>query len=368
VRRAFLVGAAAIAVALVFLSFRAIGARRATPGLSAMSPSAAESSSPSSTVARGGGAAAAGGTHHAIASPTATASAGTVVIHGGYGSAPTEFGRRRDPESNPEAPMAVAAGPGGQLAVVDQVNRRISRYKDGKLVGTVSIGGDTVQDIAFARDGKMLVLDRLVDGNVQVYGSDGKLANEVSLAGKGVTEGGGITGLFSDDDGIYVERDHDSVVRIADASGKSDPNRPELPGRPSRDGHLLLSAQIADAANGDVLVSATDRASGQPAWQQPIHLGIPIIHIITLDSDAAGFAYLAVDVGHETTSAPFRIVDERILVARLGSGGAPRGMLSLPPLPTADESFRPITVDDDGSVYVMTAGDNGLAVTRYVFP
>jgi hypothetical protein len=117
-----------------------------------------------------------------------------------------------------------------------------------------------------------------------------------------------------------------------------------------------------------VLVSAIDRSSGQPAWKQPIHLGIPIVHIITLDSDAAGLVYLAVDVGHETASAPFQIYDEHILVARLGSGGAPRGMLSIPPLPTADESFRPITVDDDGSLYVMVAGDNGLAVTRYVFP
>jgi hypothetical protein len=43
-------------------------------------------------------------------------------------------------------------------------------------------------------------------------------------------------------------------------------------------------------------------------------------------------------------------------------------MLEIPPLPTADESFRPITVDDDGAVYVMAAGDDGLAVTRYVFP
>src|SRR5205823_162122 len=103
------------------------------------------------------------------------------------------------------------------------------------------------------------------------------------------------------DDGIYVERDHEAVVRIADAAGHSDPNRRELAGRPSRDGRLLLAAEIADAGAGDVLVSAVDRASGQPAWKQPIHLGVPIVHIITLDSDAAGLVYLAVDVGRETT-------------------------------------------------------------------
>ena len=262
--------------------------------------------------------------------------------------------------------MAVAAGPNGQLAVVDQVNRRILRYKDGKLVGTINIGGDTVQDIAFGRDGKLLVLDRLVDGNVQVYGADGKLSNEVALAGKGVTEGGSITGVFSDDDGIYVENDHDSVVRIADGSGAADPNRPALVGRPSRDGHSLLAAEITDAAAGVISVSAVDRSSGSPSWKQSLPLGASILHIITLDSDTSGMVYLAVDVGREVVGAG--VTDEKILLVRLGSGGTPRGLLSIPPLPTADESFRPITVGDDGSVYVMAAGDGSLAVTRYVFP
>src|SRR5436189_119932 len=35
---------------------------------------------------------------------------GTVVIRGAWGSGPGQFGRKRDPESNPEAPMAMAAG------------------------------------------------------------------------------------------------------------------------------------------------------------------------------------------------------------------------------------------------------------------
>src|SRR5262249_3743257 len=195
--------------------------------------------------------------------PTAATASGTVVIKGGYGSEPGQSGRRREQEWNPEAPMAVAAGANGQLAVVDQVNRRILRYKDGKLVGTIAIGGDTVQDIAFGKDGKLLVLDRLVDGNVQGYGADGKLVDELASGGQGVPEGGRVTGLFSDDDGIYVERDHEAVVRIADKSGRADPNRPELVGRPSRDGRLLLAAEIADGGNGDVAVSAVDRASGQ---------------------------------------------------------------------------------------------------------
>jgi hypothetical protein len=203
---------------------------------------------------------------------------------------------------------------------------------------------------------------------VQTYGADGKLVDTLSLGGKGVTDNGGVTGLFADDDGIYVERDHDTVVRIADASGRADPARPEMLGRPSRDGRLLLAASIADGALGEILVRAVDRQSGMPAWEQPVRLGAPIVHILALDSDRRGMIYLAVDVGHESPTPPYQLVDERLVLVRLGGGGAPRGILEVPPLPAADETFRPVTVDDDGTVFVMYGGDKGLSVTRYVFP
>jgi len=297
-----------------------------------------------------------------------TTTTGQVVVQGAWGAGPGQFGRRRDPESNPEAPMAVATGPGGQLAVVDQVNRRILRYRNGKLTGAVDLGGDTVQDLTLTRDGRLLVLDRLADANVQSYGPDGKLLDTLALTGRGVPEGGAVTGLFADDDGVYVERDHETVVRIADGSGRAEPARPEMLGRPSRDGHLLLSAAIADGNAGEILVRAVDRATGQPAWVEALRLGVPIVHIITLDSDRRGMIYLAVDVGHEAPTPPYPLVDERLVLARLGAGGIPRGQLEVPPLPAADESFRPVTVDDDGAVLVMAGGDNGLSVTRYVFP
>jgi hypothetical protein len=356
--------AAGIAVALLLVAFRAGGARLRTTETENRRPATGDRR-PAMT-------------EGAVQAPTVKAevgrgtsvrrAAGNVVVRGAWGGGDGQFGHRREAESNPEGPMAVAAGGDGQLAVVDQVNRRILRYKDGKLVGKIDIGGDTVQDVAFGKDGKLLVLDRLVDGNVQVYGADGKLVDEIGIAGKGVPEGGSVTGLFADDDGVYVERDHEAVVRIADRSGRADPNRTELVGRPSRDGRLLLAAEISDGSAGDVAVSAVDRASGQPAWKQVVHLGVSIVHVITLDSDRQGMVYLAVDVGREAPAPPFPILDEHIVLARLGSGGAPRGTLEIPPLPTADESFRPITVDDDGTVYVMASGDDGLVVTRYVFP
>ncbi len=296
-------------------------------------------------------------------SPNATA-AGTVLVHGAWGGGPEQFGRRRDPESNPEAPMAIAAGAHGDFAIVDQVNRRISRFHDGKLSATIALGGDTVQDLALLAGGRTAVLDRLADGNVQLYDAAGKLSNELSLDLKG----GAVTGLFADDDGLYVERAHNQLFRIADANGDADPERPPLLGRPSRDGKLLLAAGIAARGSTVATVRAFDRASGRPAWTQAVAFGAPILQLVMLDSDAHGRVYLAADTGAEAAAAPFAIAGEALEVARLGAGGAPSGMLALPPFPTADETFRPLTVDDDGTLYVMVAGDSGLDVVRYEFP
>ena len=70
-----------------------------------------------------------------------------------------------------------------------------------------------------------------------------------------------MTGVFADDKGVYVEREHTALVRIADGQGRSDPGREELPGRPTRDGRLFIAASIADRAGGLASVRAFDRAT-----------------------------------------------------------------------------------------------------------
>ena len=294
---------------------------------------------------------------------------GKTVLQGSWGSGAGQFARRRDPESNPEGPMAMLAGAGGELTIVDQINRRVQRFKDGKVIGSIAIGGDTVQDVAAAEGGKTVLLDRLADRNVQVYDRDGKLLNEVPVVGKNVTEGGAVTGVFADDKGIYVEREHATLVRVADAAGKADPERTEMAGRPSRDGRMLIAASIngADRSTGELTVQAFDR-SGHALWQQRISLGAPIIHLLMLDSDRSGQIYVGGATGRESPEPPYQIVDEVIAVARLTPGGHPSGSLALPAFPTPDETFRPMSVDDDGNVYLMVIEAGGLRVLRFSFP
>lgn len=264
--------------------------------------------------------------------------------------------------------MALLAGTGDEALILDQVNRRVERFEKGQRVGSVPLGSDTAQDLAIGADGRTVVLDRLVEKNVQVYDRDGKLRNEVTLDEKSVGEPGSITGVFADRDGIYVEREHGKVVRIADASGLRDRPPEELAGRPSRDGQLLISAAIGDRAAGLLTVTAVRRQDGQTAFVQSVTLGAPILHILMLDSDRQGRVYIAAATGREANEPPYALFDEAIEAVQLGSGGVPRGRLLVPPLSGAEESLRPLSVDDNGALLVMRTLPEGAVVTRYVFP
>lgn len=369
VNRTYLTAAAVLLAAAValFLARRGGGMQ---PGAAPPSPGAAGAAAAAPGGAAGGGASAPGAAAGPAAGAPAPAprAAGEVVLRGTWGSQAGQFGRKRDPESNPEAPMALAAGEHGEYTVVDQVNRRIERFRGGERTGSIALGGDTIQDVALGAGGRVAVLDRMVDKNVQIYGPDGKLQNEIPLQSDAIKEPGDVTGVFADEHGVYVERGHGTVVRIADGTGARAEVPAELPGRPTRDGTLYVSAALLDRASGQVVVKAVTRASGQPAWQQVVQFGAPVLHLLLLDSDRQGRVYLGATTGHEDDSPPYRILDESIQVVRLGSGGTERGRLSLPPQPEADESFRPLSVDADGTVYVMSPRSEGLIIARYPFP
>jgi hypothetical protein len=290
---------------------------------------------------------------------------GEVVVRAKWGGKIGELGRRPAEESNPEAPMSIIAD-GGELIVVDQVNLRVQRFKNGEPVGSFQ-ASETVQDVARLPGGKTVLLDRLADKNVQIYGPDGKLENTVPLLGKGIDDGGRITGVFGDDKGVYVERDHTTLVRIADASGNKDDARPEIPGRPTKDGKWVVTLALTNRATGDFVLTAFDRTSFTPIWSQDSSFGAPVLHVVMVDSDRDGNLYAGADVGHESSEPPYAITDEVITVLRIKQSGAVTGRLDLPVSPTGDEMQRPMTVGDDGALYLMAPGSDGLSVIRYTF-
>jgi hypothetical protein len=264
--------------------------------------------------------------------------------------------------------MALSVGRDGDLVIVDQANRRLQRFRAGQMVSSVPLPNGAIQDLALTQDGRVAALDRLVDANVRVLDGSGAVAATLPLVAAGLREGASATALFVDANGIYVEREHASVVRLAAADGRDDGSHTELWGRPSRDGSQLLRAAIFDRAAGDVNVTAHERASDAQAFVRRVRFGGPILHVMMLDSDARGSIYVAVDVGRESDLPPHRIDDEHGELVRLSRAGAPTGMLRIAPPDGTIETFRALTVADDGAVYQLIASDGGVEVVRWTFP
>jgi len=294
---------------------------------------------------------------------------GKLMLKAGWGTGPGQVGRRGGKESNPEGPMGLAVDDLGNLLILDQVNGRVSRFgPGGEPLSSLRLRGTTAQDLLVTSDGKTAVLDRLgKEPGMELHQPGGGPPRTVPILKEGIKEGGAVTGIFSDEDGFYVEDQHDDLVRVADRSGNPDKAPKKIPGRPTRDGKLYLKAGIIDRASGRLYVQAHGK-DGKLAWETPVTLTMPVLHILLLDSDSGGNVYLGAEVGREDPKT-FELTDTATVLVRLSGAGQVTGTLTLPPT-TADpaETFRPIIVGNDGSIYHMVVGKEGISVRVYRFP
>ena len=74
--------------------------------------------------------------------------------------------------------------------------------------------------------------------------------------------------------------------------------------------------------------------------------------------------YLGAVVGVASAGS---ITDPHVTVVRLDRAGAPEATLRIPAPPEADELFRPLAINDDGHVFAMVPGPDGLSLVEYTF-
>jgi hypothetical protein len=291
-----------------------------------------------------------------------------VVAEFGWGSGERDLGRNRPEEANPEAPMSLTVDAQGQVWIVDQVNGRLVKLdRHGKRLGEVPLPLQAAQDIAVAKDGTAVVMDRLVDRSIALIGPDGKPKGELPVEGKGLEEGGGATGVFTDGDDVFVEREHGDLVRVGSTKGVGDSERPEVPGRPSKDGQSWLSAGIVDREAGLVMVTAIEKPSRAHRFTRQYALGAPVVNLNLLDSDASGIIYLGsvVEAPGSTEEAPQVAV---VLLCVDPVDGRPLGRVALPPNTGPEETFRELVVPDEGGVLYLHRTEQGAQVLRVSCP
>lgn len=283
----------------------------------------------------------------------------------GWGSGEGNLGRSRPDEANPEAPMSLTVDAAGNAWVLDQVNDRLVKLdRAGKAVQTIPLTVQGPQDVAVTADGKVLVLDRLIDKSIAVIGPDGKPLGELPISGKGLEETGGVTGLFTEGDSVYVEREHGDSIRVGDTSGKADPERPEVPGRPGQDGRTYLTAGIVDAASGLVMINVNDAPSKAHRFTRQLVLGAHVVALNALDTDRSSIIYLGtvVETAGSTPEQPkFGVallcldpLDGRIL-----------GQATWPANAGAEETFREMSVLPEGGVVFLERTEQGSRLVKY---
>lgn len=289
---------------------------------------------------------------------------GAAVAKFGWGSGEGQLGKDRPQEGNPEAPMSLAVGARGATWVLDQVNNRLVKVdKDGKVETAVPLTLQGAQDLAVGKDGTVAVMDRLLDKQIALYSADGKALGVLPVEGKNLEEGGTASGVFIDGDQVLVEREHGDLVKVGDTQGKADPERAEVPGRPTRDGKGYLTAMISSPPEGRVAVTMIERPSQQLRFTRELRLGTEVYGLNLLDTDQAGIIYLGVmAMGKTPKGEPAPSV---ILLCLDPRDGVPLGRAELPPNDSPEETVRELVVLDQGGVLYLHRTDEGAALTRW---
>lgn len=283
-----------------------------------------------------------------------------------WGSQLGQLGHDRPQEANPEGPMSLASDSHGNVFVLDQVNHRLVRYdRDGHAAQAMPLTQGAPQDVAVGRDGSLAVLDRHADQNVVVVGPDGSPRGSLPIVGRGISEAGGVTGLMVDGNDVYVEREHGPLVRIGDLAGTADPARPEIPGRPTRDGQSYLTAGLIDRNAGRFYVNSIARDTGDHRWTRELQVQFTLMSILLLDSDRAGTIYTAIlgmPPGAEEAQGAHDVV---ALLCLDPTDGHPIGQTVLPPNTLPEETFRDFSVLDEGGVIYQVRDEHGVSLRRY---
>lgn len=251
--------------------------------------------------------------------------------------------------------MSLVAAQGEYFLLLDQVNGRIVRWsKRGEAEELARLQGGLPADLAVGQDGTLAILDRLSAREITVISPDSQGTATLPLEGPLIERSGAVTGVFVDGDRVYAEREHGPLVLLGTTRGERLPQQ-EMPGRPSRDGKLLLSAGIIDAAEGSAYVAAVDKKNTEALYTTELSFKGRISRIVGLESDKAGAIYLAVAVRNAAT----------VVACLEPARGSITGAVEMPTNTSPDEALREMTVLDDGTILLALRTEEGLAFESY---
>ena len=291
-----------------------------------------------------------------------------VVASAAWGNGPSNLGRTLPREANPEGPKSFAVDAEGRVSVLDAVHQRILVLQHGNVVARVPLPTGSFEDIEMLPDGGYALLDRLGQKAVVFLDTQGRMGAKVPLLGRGVTEAGGVGALLVRGDGTWVKASEPGartpkLVRIADAKGRPDPERPIMDGWPLADGSGVMQTTWEHPSTVVVAV----RRQGTPAAWQRSRIAFPaeISHFDASPSDPPGHIFVVATLLRKASPGKAGHEETDMLVV-LGPDGAEVGRVSLPSRKGPYENFRAIRSGPGGALYHMSWDDTGVTIRRIV--
>jgi hypothetical protein len=285
------------------------------------------------------------------------------VLKLGWGSGPWDAGRHEDGESAPVGPMSFRVDPSGEVYLLDQVNFRVLRFDPGLSASSeIPIGSDTFQDLAVADDGTIILLDRLVRRAVVLMDAGGNELASHAVEGAGIPEGGGITAMFLERDGLWLEVNHERSVRILDGSLAPCP-RTVRRGRPLDGGDRTVVAFLDK--QGGVGMRTMDSLTGAVLDEKSFSFGQDLYRIAWIEADASGDIHAMFHLLEPQAANAPGPPDEKVLALRLSKDLGKTGSFESPHTIRAWEQFREFQVAGSGTVYQMAFSDQGVTLLSW---
>ncbi len=278
----------------------------------------------------------------------------------GWGSGPGELGHERPEEASASGPMSFVVDRQGAVFVLDQVNARVAVFEPGKAPHEFALPTDTYQDIALDPRGGLVLLDRLVTRAVLFLDAQGKTRHQIPLERPEVPDGGMVTALFAQPDGVWVEQEHAGLVRVALPDGTPDTRTTLAPGRPAPGG-TFVRAMLRDPRRAEL---ARVAPSGAMASLARLEFEADVRQLSGLEVDDQGRLYVTASLFEETLTPPYRARDVGEQVIVLSPQGVELGRAVFPPGEGPDEQLRQIRLGDDGALYHLALSSQGATLRR----
>ncbi|MBW2524897.1 MAG: hypothetical protein JRI23_12005 [Deltaproteobacteria bacterium] len=285
-----------------------------------------------------------------------------VVLQLPWGAMGATLGRLDGQQGASEGPMSFAVPHADQMLVLDQVNERLARFDaKGALIAETPIVAPTIQEFEPWEDDTFVLLDRLVRQSLIIVDRHGGVIREEPIVGMGIPEGGLVSAMIAEPDGIWLEVGHVERVRVLDAQLAPCP-RTIRRGRPFSADHNLVAA--LDGPGAAALWLEHDQTQSVPAKTQ-VQSARFIARIVWAEIDAgrnvhAMFHQLEYDpVDHVT------VTFERVLGVRYDPWLREVGRFTSSRVIRRWEQFREFRVEPDGTTYQMAFDANGVTFLRW---